>query len=65
MKSQEKAIKIQQAIKESEERLKKRLDSIPEINWEILKYCNGHSKEEVLEKYPEHKDFIETIVFNN
>jgi len=46
------------------EETKKLFDKIPEINWEILKYCNNHTKEEVILKYPEHLEFIDTVVFN-
>jgi len=51
-------------LKETKERHKSILNSIPEIHTEILKYSNTHTKEEVLEKYPENKEFIETIHFN-
>lgn len=42
----------------------KLLNNIPAIHIEILRYSNNRTKEEVLLKYPENADFINTIVFN-
>jgi phosphate uptake regulator len=67
--SKEKATKIIEAFAKSKaeikERMQKRFDEIPKINWEILRYGNNHTKEEVLSKYPEHQYFINSIRFNN
>ena len=46
------------------ERMQKRFDEIPAINWEILKYANHHDKDECLLKYPEHEKFVNSITFN-
>lgn len=55
---------LKEHLKEIKERHKVILDSIPKMHREILKYSNTHTKEEVLEKYPEYKEFIELIHFN-
>lgn len=47
------------------EETKKLFEQIPSINWEILKYSNNHTKEEVILKYPEYREFINTIVQAN
>lgn len=52
-------------LKLKQERLQQKFDAVPKINWEILSYANTHTKEEVLQKYSEHKDFIESINFNS
>lgn len=59
-----KYITLSEAIVNNRKRLKEIAKNIPEINWEILKYANTHSKEEVLLKYPEQKEFIDTIKFD-
>lgn len=52
-------------LKLRQEKLKEKIDAVPKIYWEILSYANTHTKEEVLQKYPEHEDFINSIVFNS
>ena len=49
---------------DKKERMQKRFDEIPAINWEILKYANHHDKDECLLKYPEHEKFVNSITFN-
>lgn len=67
--SQEKIDKIKATFSkmraDKEARMKKRFDEIPDINWEILKYCNDHKKDEVILKYPNHKKFIDTVRLND
>ncbi len=50
---------------DKKERMQKIFDEIPAINWEILKYANHHDKDECLLKYPEHKNFINSVTFNH
>ena len=52
-------------IRIKEQELKEKLDDVPKIHWEILSYSNTHTKEEVLQQYPEHKEFINSITFNS
>ena len=49
---------------DKKERMQKKFDEIPAINWEILKYANHHDKDECLLKYPEHEKFVNSITFN-
>lgn len=56
---------LKERIRLKQEEIKEKLKTIPDIHWEILVYSNTHSKEEVLEKYPEYKDFINKITFNS
>lgn len=51
-------------LKLRQEKLKEKIDAVPKIHWEILSYTNTHTKEEVLQQYPEHEEFINSIVFN-
>jgi hypothetical protein len=53
---------LEEARAKSKERLAERFKEIPKIHWEILTYSNNHSKQEVIQMYPEHIDFIETII---
>lgn len=52
-------------IRERQEKLQAKFDVVPKIYWEILDYANIHSKEEVLLKYPEYGEFINSITFNS
>lgn len=52
-------------INDRKTKMKEIFDNIPAINWEILRYANTHNKEETLLQYPEYKEIINTIVFNN
>jgi L-lactate utilization protein LutB len=54
--------RLQEAKQAAKERSEKRMKEIPEIHWEILSYANHHTKEQVIEKYPEHIEFINKIV---
>lgn len=56
---------FKQITARKEDRMKKIFDEIPAINWEILKYANRHSKDEVLLNYPDHEKFINSIHFND
>ena len=49
---------------DKKERMQKIFDKIPKINWEILRYANRHSKDEVLLNYPDHEKFVNSITFN-
>jgi hypothetical protein len=54
--------RLKQAKLEAKTKMEKAIREIPPIHWEILKYSNDHSKEETIEKYPDHIDFINTII---
>ena len=55
---------LREQLRIRQEKLKQKFDTVPKIYWEILDYANTHIKEEVLQQYPAHKDFINSIVFN-
>ena len=57
--------RLKDIIEENRQRMKDKMDAIPEINWKILRYANTHNKEQCLLEYPEHADFINTITFND
>lgn len=61
----EQLAKIKDNIKNAKElkrkRMKEIIAQIPPIHWEILKFHNNHTKEETLQEYPEHEEFINRI----
>lgn len=48
---------------ENKKRTKEKLDKVPPIHWEILRYSNTHTKEQTLEAYPDHTEFINSIIY--
>lgn len=60
-----KDLNLEEQIRLRQAKLKEKIDAVPKINWEILGYANTHTKEEVLEKYPEHRELIDSIVFGD
>ena len=53
---------LQEANRAAKERSEQMMKQIPKIHWEILSYANHHTKQQVIEKYPEHLEFIDKIV---
>lgn len=54
--------RLQEAKEAAKKRIEERMKNIPPIHWEILSYANNHTKEQVIEMYPEHIEFIDKIV---
>lgn len=59
--AQKVAANFAKMIANKKERMQKRIDEVPKINWEILRYANHHTKDECLQKYPKHVEFINKI----
>lgn len=58
----EEIIKSMQERQElAKKKIREKLDQVPEIHWQILRYANNHTKEEVLAEYPDHVEFINSI----
>ena len=56
---------VKKEMADKKDRMKRMYKQIPPIHWEILKFSNTHTKDEVLLKYPEHSEFINRIYFNS